>query len=156
TCDKQGGHWTNTSGATIICKPDGSEMINTSGQLAVVNLDQLGGTQATWPGQSFIIQIQVTINPNSAGTFGIDFQPDDNTTGYFAYLLSPPRNWAFKHYTTQGDLTNTLIAAPLLSSVSTTFTLDILVDATSYTFYIDGVDTTGRAVTGSQFINKIV
>jgi hypothetical protein len=157
-CDKQGGHWTETSGAQMTCTPDGSEMINTSGHLAVVNLDQLAGNQSPWPGQSFIVQMQVTINPNSDGTFGIDFQPDtgDNTQGYFAYVLSPPYSWAFNYYTPQGNLTSTLISAPLLSPVSTKFTLDILVEGTSYTFYINGVNTTGLAITGSQFINKIV
>jgi hypothetical protein len=156
-CDNQGGHWTDASGAKITCNPDGSEMTNTSGHLAVVNLDQLGGNQSPWPSQSFIVQMQVTINPNSAGAFGIDFQPetDDNTPGYFAYLLSPPSNWAFS-YCTQGIPTSTLIAAPLLSPVSTKFTLDIRVEGTSYAFYINGTDTTGLAVTGPQFINKIV
>jgi hypothetical protein len=155
-CDKQGGHWTDTSDARITCTPDGSKMINTSGQLAVVNLDQLAGNQSPWPSQSFIVQI--TINSNSDGAFGIDFQPEtgDNPPGYFAYLLSPPHNWAFNYYTPQGNLSGTLIAAPLFSPVSTKFTLDIRVEGTSYTFYINGVDTTGLAITGSQFINKTV
>ena len=99
--------------------------------------------------------MQVTINPNSQGTFGIDFQ-SDNASGYFAYLLSPNNSWAFNYYNTQGNLISTLISSQLLSSVSATLTIDIRVEGTFYTFYVNGVDTTGRAVTGSQYIDKIV
>jgi hypothetical protein len=35
-------------------------------------------------------------------------------------------------------------------------TIDIRVEGTNYAFYVNGVDTTGRATTGTQFISKIV
>jgi hypothetical protein len=133
-------------------------VVNTSGHLAVVNLGQLGRDQSPWPRQNFIVQVQVTINPHSHGAFGIDFQPEigHNTRGHFVYLLNPPDNWAFNYYNAQGNLTSTLIAAPLLSPVSKQLTIDIRVEGTYYTFYINGVDTTGRAITGPLYINKIV
>jgi serine/threonine protein kinase len=158
TCDKQGGHWSNTSGAQVACNADGGEMINGSGHLAIANLDQLAGNQSPWPSQSFIVQVQVTVNPNSHGLFGIDFFPQtsDGSQGYFAYLLDQSGNWTFNHYDTQGNVMDTLISEKLLSSVSTTLTIDIRVEGTNYAFYVNGIDTTGRASTGSQFISKIV
>jgi serine/threonine protein kinase len=157
-CDKQGGHWTNTSDAHVTCNPDGSEIVNTSGHLAIANLDQLAGNQSPWSCQNCIVQVQVTVNPNSQGAFGIDFQTDGGTNAqeYFAYVLNPPNNWAFNYYNTPGGFTNTLIAAQLLSSVSRQFTIDVRVEGTFYTFFVNGVDTTGRATTGSQYGNKIV
>jgi hypothetical protein len=128
-------------------------MVNTSGQLAMVNLDQLGGNQSPWPGQNFIVQMQA--NVNSQGAFGIDFLPD-NAQGYFAYLVVPPDNyWAFNYYTSEGAIVSTLVSGPLPSSMSTQLTVDVRVEGTVYSFYINGVDTTGLAVTGSQYINKI-
>ena len=136
----------------MTCNASGGEMVNTSGQFAMANLDQLGGNQAPWPGQNFIVQMQATIN--SQGAFGIDFQSDAG--GYFAYLVVPPDNyWAFNYYTSQGTFAGTLISGPLPSSISTQLTVDVRVEVTAYSFYINGVDTTGFAVTGSQYINKI-
>jgi hypothetical protein len=157
-CDKQGGHWTNTSDARVTCTSDGSKIVNTSGHLTIANLDQLGRNRSPWPGQNFIVQVQVSISNNSPGAFGIDFQPQagDNSPVYFAYLLSPADDWSFSYYNTQKDIRNTLIAAQLLSSAPTKLTIDIRVEGTYYSFYINGVDTTGRAVTGSQYIDKIV
>ncbi len=157
-CDKQGGHWIDTSDARVTCKPSGSKIINTLEYPAIANLGQLGGDQSPWPGQNFIVQVQVTVNPHSYGAFGIDFLPEtsDNTQGHFAYLLSPPNDWAFNYYDRQGNLVSTLISGQLLSPVSTKLTIDIRVEGTYYTFYINGVDTTGRAITGPQYINKIV
>jgi serine/threonine protein kinase len=154
-CDKQGGHWTDTSDARVTCNSDGSEIVNTSGHLAIANLDQLVGNQSPWSCQSCIVQVQATVNPNSQGAFGIDFQTD-GTQEYFAYVLNPPDNWAFNYYNISGGFTNTLIASQFLSSVSRQLTIDIRVEGTFYKFYVNGVDTTGRAITGSQYSNKIV
>jgi serine/threonine protein kinase len=157
-CDKQGGHWTSASDARVTCNADGGEMINGSGHLAVANLDQLAGKQSPWPSQSFIVQVQVTVNPNSHGVFGVDFLPQtsDSSQGYFAFLLDQSGSWNFSHYDTQGNARDTLVAGNLLSSVSTKLTIDIRVEGTNYAFYVNGVDTTGRATTGTQFISKIV
>jgi serine/threonine protein kinase len=157
-CDKQGGHWTNTADANVTCNADGSKIVNTSGHLTIANLEQLGGNQASWPGQNFIVQVQVSISQNSSGAFGIDFQPQasDNSPVYFAYLLSPSDDWSFSYYNTQKNITNTLIASQLLSSAPTKLTIDIRVEGTYYSFYVNGTDTTGRAVTGTQYIDKII
>ena len=158
TCDKQGGHWTTTSDANVTCASDGSKMSNTSGGLAVANLDQLSGNQSPWPSQNFIVQVQVTIDPNSQGAFGIDFPSltGNNSQEYFAYLLDQSGNWSFNGYDTQGHLMNSLVSGHLLSSLSTSLTIDIRVEGTNYAFYVNGVDTTGTASTGSQYANKIV
>ncbi len=157
-CDKQGGHWTNTSDARVTCNADGSKIVNTSGQLMIANLDQLGGNRSPWPSKNFIVQVQVSISHNSSGAFGIDFQPQasNNSPVYFAYLLSPSDDWSFSYHNTQNNITSTLIASQLLSSAPTKLTIDIRVEGTYYAFYVNGVDTTGRAITGSQYIDKIV
>ncbi len=157
-CDKQGGHWTSTPDARVTCNADGGEITNGSGHLAVANLDQLSGNQSPWPSQNFIVQVQVTVSPNSHGVFGIGFIPQtsDGSLGYFAYLLDPSGNWSFNHYDAQGNVMDTLVSGHLLSSVSTKLTIDVRVEGTNYAFYVNGVDTTGRAATGSQFISKIV
>jgi hypothetical protein len=117
----------------------------------------MGGSRSAWPGQSFIVQVQVTMNPDSQSAFGIDFQPQigDTPQEYFAYMLSPSGNWSFSHYDAEGNLLNTLISGQLLSPISTKLTIDIRVEGTEYAFFVDGADTTGRASIGSQFINKI-
>jgi serine/threonine protein kinase len=154
SCDKQGGHWTSTSDVHPNCNSGGSQIANTSGHLVVANLEQLPTNQAPWSGQNFVVQVQVTINPNSHGTFGINFQSDNNSQEHFAYLLDPPDNWTFNHYNAQNM--NTVISGRLLSSVSTQLTIDIRVEGTNYKFYVNGRDTTGVAQTGPQYINKIV
>jgi serine/threonine protein kinase len=154
-CDKQGGHWTETS-IPVTCNPDGSKMANKSGRLVVANLDQLPDNQSPWPRQDFIVQVDVTINPNSQGAFGIDFQPNDKSQGYFAYLLDQSGNWAFKHYDTQGNVIDTLVPGQLLSPVPMKLTLDIRIVGTEYHFFVNGRDTQGHAAIGSQYIKKIV
>jgi hypothetical protein len=141
-------------GIPVTCDPNGSKIANTSGRLAVANLDQLVGNQSSWPRQDFVVQVDVTINPNSQGAFGIDFQPNDKSQGYFAYLLDQSGIWAFKHYNTQGNVVDTLVPGKL-SPVSTKLTLDIRVVGTQYQFFVNGKDTQGHAAIGSQYINKI-
>jgi serine/threonine protein kinase len=154
-CDKQGGHWTETPGSLVTCNSNGSEIVNRSVRLAVANLDHLAGNQSPWPRQDFIAQVDVTINPNSQGAFGIAFQPNDKSQGYFAYMLDQSGNWAFKHYDTQGNVIDTLVPGKLLSPVHTKLTLDIRVVGTKYQFFLDGKYTEGNADIGPQYINKI-
>jgi serine/threonine protein kinase len=154
SCDKQGGHWTNTSDVHPNCNSGGSQIANTSGHLMIANLEQLPANQAPWPGQNFVVQVQVTINPNSQGAFGINFQPDNNSQEHFAYLLNPSSgNWIFNHYNAQSM--NTVVPGKLLAPVTTQLTITIRVEGTNYRFYVNGQDTTGFAQTGSQYINKI-
>ncbi len=161
TCDQQGGHWT-ASDAHVTCSTDGSQMSNTSGHLAVINLDKLAGDQMSWPGQNFIVQVQVNINANSSGAFGIDFQPQtsDNSQEYFAYMLNASGQWTFNHYDAQGDVMDSLVSEqlppPFSISTTTKLTIDIRVTGTDYAFFINGTDTTGSAETGPQYISKIV
>jgi hypothetical protein len=117
----------------------------------------MAGDKSAWPSQSFVAQVQVTINPDSQGAFGIDFQPQtgDNPQEYFAYMLSPSGNWSFSHYNAQGNLLDTLVSGQLLSPVSTKLTIAIRAEGTEYAFYVNGVDTTGRASIGTQFVTKI-
>jgi serine/threonine protein kinase len=158
-CDTQGGHWTDASGTHVTCGSNGSEIVNSSGHLTSANLDKLAGNQTPWPSQNFIAQVQISMNPNNHDSaFGIDFQPQasDGSQGYFAYLLNTAGAWTFNHYDNQGNIMDTLVNGQLSSPVSTTFTLDIRVEGTSYAIYINGVDTIGRAETGSQYTDKIV
>jgi len=152
-CDKQGGRWTTVLNGHVNCNADGSEMINNgSGRLAVADLDQLGGNLSSWPSQSFIVQVQITINSNSQGAFGIDFRPQtgDNTQGFLAYLLHPPSSWTFGHYDASGNFQNTLVSEGLPSPTPTKFILDIRVDGAGYAFFINGFDNQDRAATDAQ------
>ncbi len=160
-CDKQGGHWVKTSDARVTCHVDGSKIVNTSGHLAVANLDRLPGNQSSASDQNFIVQVQVTINSNSHGAFGIDFLPHagDNSQGYFAYLLDQSGGRTFNRYDNQGNVLDTLLPSGQSSpsaSTNTKLTLNIRVTGTRYAFYINGVDTIDRAETGSQYVNRIV
>jgi serine/threonine protein kinase len=160
-CDKQGGHWTKTSDARVTCNSDGSKMVNTSGHLVVANLDRLLGNQSPSSNQNFIVQVQVTINSDSHGAFGIDFLPQtgDNSGGYFAYLLDQSGGRTFNHYDDQGNVRDTLLPSgqpPTSVSTNTKLTLDIRVTGTGYAFYINGNDTIDRAETGSQYANRII
>ena len=139
-CDKQGGHWTNAD-AQVTCTSDGSKIVNTSGHLAIANLDQLTGNHFPWPSQNFIVQVEVTIDPNAHGAFGIAFQPQTNSQEYFAYLLNPSGNWTFSHYDASSNVIDQLVPGQLLSSVSTKLTIDIRVEGTNYSFYVNGKDT---------------
>jgi serine/threonine protein kinase len=160
-CDKQGGHWVKTSDARVTCNADGSNVVNTSGHLAVANLDRLPGNQSPESDQNFIVQVQVTIHSNSHGAFGIDFLPhaSGNSQGYFAYLLDQSGGRTFNRYDNQGNVVDRLLPSGQSSpsvSTNTKLTLDIRVTGTRYAFYINGVDTVDRAETGSQYVNRII
>ena len=123
------------------------------------NLHQLPSNQSPGPGDNFIVQVEITINANSQGQFGIDFQPQsDNAQEFVAYLLDPSGRWTFNGYNASGNRKSTLYSAQLPPplSVPTKLTLDIRVVGTSYAFFINGQDTTGSGSTGSQYRNPIV
>jgi len=150
-CDSQGGHWTdNSPDRQVICKVDGSEIVNTSGHPTSINIDRLAGNQHPWPSQNYIVQ--VTINQNSKGDFGIDFQ-HDRTQGYLAYLINSSGHWTFDRYDPQGNVKYEFPSGT--SSVATQLTLDIVVQGTKYTFYVNGATHNDSADTmtsyGDQF-----
>lgn len=158
-CDKQGGHWTNPSGAHVTCSANGSKIVNTSGHLVTANLDQLPGNQSPGPGENFIVQVQITINANAQGAFGIAFRPQGNNAQVnVVYLLDSSNQWSLNGYDTSGNRQSTLHSAPLPPSLSvpTKLTLDIRVVGTDYSFFINGQDTKGSGSTGSQYRNPIV
>ena len=146
------------------CNTDGSEAKNTSGNIAAANLEQWNGSQASWPSQNAIVQVQVTFHANQ-GSFGISFQPFNNGSSmgeYFTYQLNLSGDWSFNHYGSAGNLQGSLVSGNVFTEVPNkinlhnTFTLDIKVQGTQYNFYINGIDTTGNASTGDQYSNKIV
>lgn len=159
-CDKQGGHWSNTSNAQVTCNSGGSQIVNTSGHLVTVNLNQLPTNQYPGLGENFIVQVQININANSQGTFGVDLAPqtDNNAQQYFAYMLNGSGTiHTFNQYDNQGNVLNTVMTTGQpISSVSIPLTLDIRVTGTSYAFFINGKDTADRAETGSQYIDRII
>jgi serine/threonine protein kinase len=144
-CDKQGGQWSTSQDASVTCTADGAQITakqNMADLATGTFLDQLPhGAQMP---NDFIIQTQVTVNPNSQGTFGIYFrsQPGDHQKSYLFLIDQQSATWTIYYYHTDPNGYQALNQAPvttLLSSpVQGTVTIDLQISGTSYNVFING------------------
>jgi len=151
-CDKQGGQWSTSQDASVTCTADGAQITakpNMADLATGTFLDQLPhGAQMP---NDFIIQTQVTVNPNSQGKFGIYFrsQPGDHQKSYLFLIDQQSATWTIYYYHTDPNgyqpLNQTPVTTLLSSPVQGTVTIDLQISGTSYNVFINGKSLDGAS-----------
>ena len=137
-CDTQGGQWSSSSGIKVTCGTNGTDMANTGGSIAGMILKTLAsGKQIP---NSYVLQVQATVNPTSHGDFGVFFRHQtDAPLGTFAFIVNTDNTWKANVYDSRTGGVNTLVGLPVQGKVEGTITIDIIVQGSSFTFYINHV-----------------
>ena len=138
-CGDQQSLWNPNVFARISCGDSATEMTDTSTNfLAGTFLDNLPNGYGI--PNDYVLQIQVNESPSSRGGFGVFFrnQPGDIHQGTFSFLLFPQGRWEANVYndtTGARTLLRTAEATVLLDGL---VTIDIVIHANTYTFYLNG------------------
>lgn len=154
-CDKQGGQWTTAQDASVSCTPDGAQIMakqNMAGFVTGTFLEQMPhGAQMP---SDFIIQTQVTVNPNSQGTFGIYFrsQPSDHQKSYLFLIDQQSAMWTIYYYHSDTNayeaLNQTPVTTLLSHPVQGTVTIDLQILGNTYNVFINGKPLDGASSSG--------
>lgn len=138
-CDAQGSLWTHSNNATSTCQQSGIELQNMgNGSLAGLYLNTLPGNKAI--PQNYVLQVQVTPRPNSRGEFGVFFRNQPGAQlGTFSFLLDPTGLWKATIYDNGSGAASTLHADKTTIAINGTTTIDIVINGSSFTFYLNGV-----------------
>jgi hypothetical protein len=101
----------------------------------------------------FIIQTQVTVNPNSPGKFGIYFrsQPNDPQKSYLFLIDQQSATWTIYYYHSDTNayeaLNQTPVTTLLPNPVQGTVTIDLQISGNSYNVFINGKSLDGAVST---------
>lgn len=138
-CDTQGGQWSTTSGATVKCNAT-NVLVTGDGSGTPVGtvLDKIPGTQLP---NNYIVQVQVDVNANPTGSFGVFFltQPGSAPLNSYAFLVNSSGSWNFDSLDdTAGGVTPLATQQPLEDRVAGTLTIDVVVQSGEFTFYVNG------------------
>ena len=157
-CDKQGGQWTTEQDANVTCTADGTQITtkqNISGFVTGSFLKQLPhGAQMP---NDFIIQTQVTVNPNSQGSFGIYFrsQPSDHQKSYLFLIDQQSATWTIYYCNPNTNayepLNQTPVRTLLSGPVQGTVTIDLQISGNSYNVFINGNNLQGAVTYTSWY-----
>jgi serine/threonine protein kinase len=138
-CDSQGGQWASApSGVKVACSATATEIANNgSGQAGVFLSGLHNGQQIP---SDYILQVQVSIKPGSHGRFGIFFRNQPGNQGKYAFLLDPSGSgtWSFYAYDNTTGQATQLASFPAQGSMNGTLTIDIVVQGSNFTPYING------------------
>jgi hypothetical protein len=138
-CDKRGGQWSSSKNVQISCGQGTSIRNNNPSTLAGTFLNKLPQGKVM-PGD-YVLQVEITVNASSTGEFGVFVrnQPGDQAQGTYSILLAPPNTWRAYEYDNAGGSTTTLVPGiNTQTSLTGTFTLDVLVQGNTYTLFING------------------
>jgi hypothetical protein len=157
-CDKQGGQWATEQDANVTCTADGTQITtkqNISGFVTGSFLKQLPhGAQMP---NDFIIQTQVTVNPNSQGSFGIYFrsQPSDHQKSYLFLIDQQSATWTIYYCNPNTNayepLNQTPVRTLLSGPVQGTVTIDLQISGNSYNVFINGNNLQGAVTYTSWY-----
>ncbi len=149
SCDKQGGQWSTSQDASVTCTTDGAQVSDNGSTNSLATgtfLEQLpNGTPMP---NDFTIQAQVTVNPNSHGSFGIYFrsQPSDHQKAYLFLIDQDAATWTIYYKDPNTNVYAPLNPNPvptLLHSTSGTITIDLQVQSNNYGVFINGANLQG-------------
>jgi serine/threonine protein kinase len=147
-CDTQSsGLWYTSSNAKLVCTSDASELSSTGpngNQLSGILLNHLPGNQSM--PNTYVIQTQATLKPDSHGSFGISFynQSGSQPTSY-ALIINPLANtWTFNYY--DKDV-HVLTTQPLQTKIVGSVTIDLVASGNRFSLYINGTAETTNANT---------
>ena len=139
SCDSQGGQWSKQPETTITCLASATQLTNTgTGGMKGIFLDKLPGSQSI--PDNYVLQVQVTMNSGTHGDFGVFFRNQSgSSTGAFAFLLNTTGTWKGNSYDNRTGTASTFVSLPVQGKMDRTFTLDIVVQDSTYTLYFNGV-----------------
>lgn len=155
-CDTQGGQWDNpSSNIKVTCSTAATEVVNNgSNQGGISNQEGVflsGLPRGQTVPADYVLQVQVTINPNSHGRFGIFLRNQTGSQpGWYAYLLDPSGSgtWTFYAYNNGDGQADQLATFSAQGSTSGTITVDVVVQGNTFTLYTNGTQD-GYASSGS-------
>ncbi len=137
-CDAQGGQWSKQTGITVTCDPKGAgtRIANTGNSMSGIFLSKLAHGQDI--PENYVLQVQMDFSSTTQGRFGVFFRNQSTTpTGAASYLMNASGAWTGNihdnHLGTMTPLFNSTLRAKINGSV----TLDIAVQGTTYTFYVN-------------------
>ncbi len=139
TCDAQGGKWSKQSGVTMTCPASGTQLTNSSagGGMAGIFLDKLASGQSV--PDNYVLQVQVSTNASTQGNFGVFFRNQPGSpTGAFAFLLNTAGTWEGNLYNQSNGTVSTPVSLKVQGTMAKTFTLDIVVQDSTYNLYFNG------------------
>ena len=138
-CDAQKSLWNPNVFAHISCGDSATEMSDTSASfLAGTFLDNLPNGYGI--PNDYVLQIQVNESPSSRGSFGVFFrnQPGEIHQGTFSFLLFPQGRWEASMYNDTTGAQTLLHSAEATVLLDGLVTIDIVIHANTYTFYLNG------------------
>jgi len=138
-CDAEKSLWSQNSLAHISCGDSATEMADGSPNfLAGTFLDKLPNGYGI--PNDYVLQVQVNESPSSRGGFGIFFrnQPGDIHQGTFSFLLFPQGRWEASVYDDSTGARTLLHAAAANIQLDGLVTIDIVIHANTFTFYLNG------------------
>ena len=138
-CDSTGGKWSNSPNAQVTCGSAATEVKNTGAKyIAGTYLDTLpnGDSVPT----NYVLQVQVSEGSGSHGEFGVFFrnQPDLIHQGTFSFLLNPAGHWYAYVYDDKTGASHLLWDEQSTVQLDGLTTIDIVVNNSSFTFYLNG------------------
>lgn len=141
-CDSSGGNWQQNPSAVQSCS-DGGLMLagpDCPCPLGVVALVSIPGQ--TYP-RDFVLQVKAAFRgSDSTAFFGFKFRqetPQDVAQGRggYAFLITQNGHWEYNQYSSNGAR-NILSADELPFSVNASNTLDLVVNGSQFSFYVNG------------------
>jgi len=138
TCDAQGGQWSKQSGVSVTCPTSGTQLTNGSaGKTAGIFLDKLPNGQSV--PDNYVLQVQVSTSAGTQGNFGVFFRNQPGSpTGAYAFLLNTGGTWEGNLYDQRSGSVNTPVSLKVQGKMAETFTVDVVVQGSTYNFYFNG------------------
>ena len=141
-CDDQGGNWAQNQYAAQTCESGGLSLAGPDCPcpLGVVALATIPGQ--AYP-QNFVVQITAQLLSSGASDFfGFKFrqqseQDDGQGRGGYAFLYAQNGQWEFNRYDANGTR-HILAHQTLITSVTSSNTLDLIVNGNHFSLYMDG------------------
>jgi hypothetical protein len=138
-CDMNKALWTNSANVQVGCSSSGVQISDTSSKyLAGTFLNKLPNGYGI--PDDYVMQVQVEQAATSNGEFGVFFrnQPGSATQGAFSFLLFPQGQWSANVYKDTTGGRSTLVQRQTTIPVQGLMTIDIVVQGTNFTFYLNG------------------
>jgi len=146
-CDPQGGQWSNTSGVSVTCNnaQNSVTVTNNGSSVGGTILTQMTGGVQTPNGDNYILQVEAVVNNNPGGDFGVfyNYQPGNPPVQAESIQIQPSANtYEPFYYNDANDSTpmtsNKQPITTQLKAVQGDITIDVVVQGTSFNYYING------------------
>lgn len=142
-CDHAGGQWNALSGTQVTCQATATKIENSTGsanQITGTILNELPNNQPL--PSDYVIQVQVNVGAAQQGQFGVFYRVQTGgQTGAYAFLIDQAtKRWGgYKYDATGAGSLLTSGTFPLQAKLTGTLTLDVVVQGSNFSFYVNGV-----------------